>query len=162
MLNASINQFDLSGRLQHKLSAERFTHFPITDLTTMITPTLSLIPTTDSPWKITANEGRILPFTDYREEVVELWDNVLAEQTGEAGNFLNIQSQSLTVYPDREYAETDDKVYIDNQTGRTTAAGMKAYLDTGRFMFFSTPEDRVITIFLPAPVVPAIEADLNP
>ena len=150
MLNASIDQFDVDGRLQHKLSAERFTHFPITDLTTMKSPTLSLTPTADNPWEITASEGRILPFTDYREEVVELWDNVLARQSGQTSSFLNIQSQSLTVYPDREYAETDEKVYIDNETGRTSAAGMKAYLDTGRFMFFSTQVDRVTTIFLPA------------
>ncbi len=150
MLNASINQFDETGQLQHQIQASRFTHFPLTDLTTMFSPKVSLEDTAgDSPWEITANEGRILPPTAYREQIVELWDNVLAARSGVAGKFINIQTNSLTVYPDREYAETDQKVYIDNQTGRTTAAGMRAFLDTGKFVFFSDETDRVTTIFLP-------------
>ena len=166
MLNAEINQFDDTGHLQHTLSAVRFTHFPLTDLTTMKTPTLSLKVTEGSPWQITSREGRILPSSNYRDEVVELWDSVLAEQSGRNGRFMNIQTDSLTVYPDREYAETDEKVYIDNQAGRTTAAGMKAFLDKGRFMFYSTPKDRVITIFLPTPeptgsLVPARETEIS-
>lgn len=149
MLNAAIDQFDENGRLQHTLSAARFTHFPLTDLTTMKVPSLSL-KVDDAPWEITAREGRLLSSSDYRDEIVELWDNVLAAQSGRAGSFINIQTDSLTVYPDRDYAETDAKVYIDDATGRTTAAGMKAFFGTGKFMFYSTEKERVTTIFLPA------------
>jgi lipopolysaccharide export system protein LptC len=150
MLNASFNQFDEQGNLHHTLNAARFTHFPLTDLTTMKQPSLELEsqwPT--RPWKITADEGRILPESKYREEIVELWDNVLAAKSRGDGKFIHIQTNSLTVYPERAYAETDQKVYIDNESGRTTAAGMKAFLDTGRFIFYSTNKDRVTTIFLP-------------
>lgn len=150
MLNATIEQFDKNGSLQHRIGANRFTHFPMTDLTTMKSPTMALANANDqAPWNITAQEGRILPGSEYREEVVELWDNVLAAKTGRLGRFVNIQTDSLTIYPERDYLETDTKVFIDNETGRTTAAGMKAFLDAGRFMFFSTSSDRVTTIFLP-------------
>ena len=150
MLNATISQFDPEGELQHRIAANRFTHFPLTDLTTMKFPTLALGRARDSdPWEITSNEGRILPASDYREEIVELWSNVLASQWSNSSAFINIQTDSLTVYPERDYAETDEPVFIDNQSGRTTAAGMKAFLDTGKFMFYSTPTHRVTTIFLP-------------
>lgn len=150
MLNATISQFDVEGELQHRIAANRFTHFPLTDLTTMKFPALALGRTRKSdPWEITSSEGRILPSTDYREEIVELWSNVLASKTGSGSDFVNIQTNSLTVYPERDYAETDETVFIDNQSGRTTAAGMKAFLDTGKFMFYSTPTRRVTTIFLP-------------
>ena len=149
MLNATINQFDGEGELQHRIAANRFTHFPLTDLTTMKFPALALGRTRDSkPWEITSSEGRILPSSDYREEIVELWNNVLAAKPGSGSDFVNIQTNSLTVYPERDYAETDEAVFIDNQSGRTTAAGMKAFLDTGKFMFYSTPTHRVTTIFL--------------
>ena len=149
MLNATISQFDEEGELQHQIAANRFTHFPLTDLTTMKFPALALGRTRDSvPWEITSNEGRILPSSDYREEIVELWSDVLASKSGSGDNFVNIQTDSLTVYPERDFAETDDTVHIDNQSGRTTAAGMKAFLDTGKFMFYSTPTHRVTTIFL--------------
>jgi lipopolysaccharide export system protein LptC len=150
MLNASINQFSTEGVLTHTLSAARFTHFPLTDLTTLKSPRIELgSENTANPWRIAASEGRLLSASLYREEIVELWNNVLANQSSDSREFVQIQTNSLTVYPEREYAETDEKVYIDNQTGRTTAAGMKAFLDTGKFQFFSDGEERVITIFLP-------------
>jgi len=150
MLNATVEQFDEDGQLQHRINADRFTHFPLTDLTTMKSPTMALAHSEhSSPWNITATDGRILPGTNYREEIVELWNNVLATRGGRQGRFVNIQTDSLTIYPERDYLETDAKVLIDNETGRTTAAGMKAFLDAGRFMFYSTDGDRVTTIFLP-------------
>ena len=150
MLNASIEQFNDEGMLQHRIDADRFTHFPLTNLTTMKSPAMALAHSErQSPWNITAKEGRILPASDYREEVIELWTNVVAARSGAEGRFVNIQTDSLTIYPERDYLETDAKVFIDNETGRTTAAGMKAYLDAGRFMFYSTADDRVTTIFLP-------------
>ena len=150
MLNATISQFDSEGELQHRIAANRFTHFPLTDLTTMKFPALALGRAKGSePWEITSSEGRILASSDYREEIVELWNNVLASQMIDGSSFVNIQTNSLSVYPARDYVETDEPVFIDNQSGRTTAAGMKAFLDTGKFLFYSTPKHRVTTIFLP-------------
>ena len=149
MLNATINHFGPEGALQHRIDARRFTHFPMTDVTTMQFPALALGKTQDSdPWEITSSEGRILPSSDYREEVVELWSNVLASQSGKRNQFVTFQTNSLTVYPERDYAETDEPVFIKNQSGRTTAAAMKAFLNTGKFMFYSTPKNRVTTVFL--------------
>ncbi|MDA0979484.1 MAG: LPS export ABC transporter periplasmic protein LptC [Proteobacteria bacterium] len=148
MLNASIRQFDESGSLQHILTAGRFTHFPLTDLTTLQSPSIQLASLEDDQWEITAQEGRLLPASRYREQIVELWDNVLASRV-ESNRFISIQTSSLTVYPEREYLETDQRVFIDSQSGRTTAAGMKAFLDTNKFMFFSDNTSRVTTIFLP-------------
>ena len=150
MVNAAIRQFDETGQLQHRIEAERFTHYPLTDLTTMQQPNMSLASGSDtSAWQINSQEGRILPGTQYREEVIELWDNVLATRDTGSGDFINVSTENLTVYPSREYAETDRRVTIDNQASRTTAAGMKAYLDSGRFMFFSNSAERVVSIFLP-------------
>ena len=150
MLNATINQFGPEGELQHRIAANRFTHFPLTDVTTMKFPALKLGRTRDSDsWEITSRKGRILPSSDYREEVVELWSNVLASQSGNEIEFVTIETNNLTVYPERDYAETDEPVFIKNQSGRTTAAAMKAFLNTGKFMFYSTPEHRVTTVFLP-------------
>lgn len=150
MLNATISQFGSDGELQHRITANRFTHFPLTDLTTMKSPVLALGRTRDTnPWKITSTEGRILPASDYREEIVELWNDVLASQTGNGGAFINLRTNSLSIYPERNYAETDEQVIITNQSGRTTAIGMKAFLATGKFMFYSTSTHRVTTLFLP-------------
>ena len=149
MLNATINHFDLEGELQHRIAANRFTHFPLTDVTTMTFPALELERTRNlDAWKITSSEGRILPSSDYREEIIELWNNVSASRSGNGKDFVNIETNSLSVYPGRNYAETDEPVFIKNQSGRTKAAAMKAFLNTGKFMFYSTPTHKVTTIFM--------------
>jgi lipopolysaccharide export system protein LptC len=150
MLNAVITQFDENGDLQHTIKADRFTHFPLTDMTALKQPSMKLFPKSASiPWDIEAQNGRLLSSSDYREEVIELWDNVMAIRQKGNGEFITIQTMSLTVYPEKEYAETDRKVTIDDQSGRTTAAGMKAFFESGKYIFYSTPTERVHTIFLP-------------
>ncbi len=151
--NARVNQYDDTGRLQHQLDAHRFTHYPVTDTTTLQTPTLSLSNTSEtSPWKIVADNGRILRSTGYRDEIVEFWGQVVATREDKDGNFTYIMTESLTVHPDRKYAETDTKVMVKNQTGETSAAGIEAFFDRDRFIFHSSIEMPVTTIFRPLPL----------
>tara|TARA_R110002110_G_scaffold221031_4_gene435169 strand:- start:398 stop:1009 length:612 start_codon:yes stop_codon:yes gene_type:complete len=151
MRNATITQFTDIGDKQHRIKANRFTHFPLTDITTLKQPDMTLYgtePETD-PWDITASNGRLLPKVVFRDEIVELWDDVLAIQTDTNGNFINIRTNSLTIFPATDYAETDQRVIIDDNAGRTTAAGMKAYFEEGKFLFFSRNDERVKTILIP-------------
>ena len=55
----------------------------------------------------------------------------------------------LIVYPEKDYAETNQKVTIDNKSGRTLAGGMQAFFGQGRFIFYAYNEQRVHTILLP-------------
>ena len=149
MLNAVVTQFDDDGKLQHKISADRFTHFPLTDMTSLKLPNMKLFPGSNvAPWDIQAKNGRLLPSSDYRAEVLELWDDVRAVRQDADGNFTRINTNSLTVFPEKEYAETNRKVSIDSNTARTTAAGMKAFFESGKFNFYSSPTTRVHTVFL--------------
>ena len=150
MLNAVVTQYDNEGKLQHKIKADRFTHFPLTDMTALKQPNIQLFPKSDAvPWDIEAKNGRLLSSSDYREEVVELWGNVVAIRQKGHDEVVTIQTMNLTVYPDREYAETDRKVIIDDNSGRTTAAGMRAFFESGKYFFYSTPTERVHTTFFP-------------
>ena len=152
LVNAEVTQFDENGNLENQLTANKMTHFPLTDVTTLKTPNLKLYsgPHT-APWDIDAKNGRLLPKSPLRDESVELWDNVVADRKQADGSFVNIKSQSLTVFPKKNYAETNDKVSIDNNQGQTSAGAMRAYLDPGRYEFSSKDGQRVVTILLPTP-----------
>ena len=151
LVNASVTQYNESGKIANELVAQRMTHFPLTDVTTLKTPNLKLFSESETtPWEIVAKNGRLLPKSPLRDENVELWDNVVARRQTTDGSFINIKSQSLTVFPKKNYAETNDKVYIDNNSGQTLAGAMKAYLDPGRFEFFSRKGQRVETTLLPS------------
>ncbi len=150
MLNATITQFDVDGSLQHKIRADRFTHFPLTRVTSLIEPNLTLYSNReDEPWDIEARNGRLLTQSDYRSEAVELWQEVVARKDRPEGKFISIRTETLKVVPAREYAETNQKVSIDQHSGQTTAAGMQAYFEEGRFIFYSAPQERVHTVLLP-------------
>lgn len=151
MIGAKVTQFTREGHIKHEIHAEKMTHFPLTDVTTLKVPNLLLYSAeSQAPWDIIASDGRVLPQARLREEIVELWHQVLATREKSSGDFIYIQTESLTVYPDRDYVETIDPVLIDNSSGRTEAGGgMKAYLDTGRFEFFSKRDARVRTVIAP-------------
>lgn len=147
MANAEIVSFDESGVIQHKIRATRFTHFPVNDVTVLKDPNLDLI--SEETWNIAARNGQLLPKPPHPEQIVEFREHVVATREAAGGDFTNIQTERLVVFPERDYAETDENVYIDNASGRTSAAAMKAWLDPGRFQFFSRAEERVNTTLLP-------------
>jgi len=154
MVNAVITQFDQTGLIAHKISAERFTHFPLADITTLSVPKIVLFDESNTvPWNIESQLGRILPATSNdKQELLELWDGVSALRISpDSPDYIHIQTASLRVIPEKDYAETDQKVYIDSNTQRTSASAMKAFLKEGRFLFYGEPQERVHTILLPYP-----------
>jgi len=148
MVNARITQFDESGEIQHQLNSARFTHYPLTDITTLDSPQVILFDAEEPPWHIGSTSGRIVP-TDDQNEIVELWDEVVAQQHGENSNFIHIKTMRLTVKPASGYAETDQEVSIEDNTSLTTAASMQGFLNDGRFYFFSDDKRRVKTTIWP-------------
>jgi len=148
MVNADMRRFDKKGNIQHQLQASRFTHFPVNDITTLEDPILDLF-AKSGPWNIAARKGRLLPDARHEQELVELQEHVVAVREGGDGQFTNIQTERLLVFPEHDYAETAEKVYIDDESGRTTAAGMEAWLKTGQFHFYSGANERVSTVLQP-------------
>lgn len=153
MTGAEVIEFDTRGQVARTLAAERFTHFPLTDITTLQAPAMTLFDEAgspgDAPWQLDADLGRILPRDRHRAETIELWQSVRALQKRADGNQISIVSDSMTVVPADNYLETDDPVAIKDRDSHTTAAGMRGYLNRGRFMFYSTDDQRVQTTLLP-------------
>jgi lipopolysaccharide export system protein LptC len=149
MSNASLTQFDERGAIRHRIEASKFTHYPATDITTLMMPIITLYKKSGPPWHIKSQAGRILPGLAEKDRILELWDSVLIERTRSENEFITIRSENLTVLPEQDYAETDQTVIIDDNTGRTVASGMKAYLTPGHFIFYSTEQQRVSTVILP-------------
>jgi LPS export ABC transporter protein LptC len=163
MANALITQFDNNGRPTHRISSARFTHFPANDITTLLAPDILLFDETEPlPWNLTSQEGRILSSSALsppasgkeRDDIVELWNHVLVRKENPDGRYLYVQTESLSVFLQTDYLESDDKVLIDDNAGRTTAAGMRAHLSEGRFYLYGNDEQRVHTILLPSELAP--------
>ena len=146
-----ITQFRDTGRLKYLLRSPRIQHFEAQALTELAQPDLELHSQPDPPWRMTARSGTInnAVVDGEGEEIVFLDQDVQMEQRHEDGRAFKLRTPAITVYPDREYAETSQDVMITSHAGRTTAVGLKGNLDRGLLHLFSNAEQRVHTILLP-------------
>ena len=148
MLNAQIRRFSNNGLLDYQLSADRFTHFPLTNLTTLVMPNLVLLSKEPTPSEIKDQQGRLMSKSPFREEIVELWSDVSAYKEESSGKFIKIKTGSLSVFPDKNYAETNEKGYVTDNNDTTTAAGLRADFELNTFVFLSSESHRVNTIYI--------------
>ncbi len=152
MEDATITQYQDDGTLKYQLVSAEIRHFEADQLTRLVTPSLKLYSPGKPPWMISSAHGyirkRALP-SGGNEEVVFLRENVLLEQRYDDGQHLKLRCSSMYLYPDRQYAETDQDVMIDTEVGRTQAIGMQGDLQRGLLNLFSKSDQRVHTIVLP-------------
>jgi lipopolysaccharide export system protein LptC len=150
--NVSFNQLHADGTLHYRLRATSIRQFNSEELTRMTSPELKLLNPQEPPWDIASKLGyirtRLSPNGD-AEEVVFLREEVELIQTRADQGVVTLSSESFYIYPDRQYAETDQDVIIDTAVGRTKAAGLKADLETGVIRLSSNSNQRVHTIVLP-------------
>lgn len=148
-----ISQFDVAGRLRYQLVAEEIRHFESESLTRMMQPRISLHDGEDGAepvWRVSARVGTLhRPDESAGEESITLADEVVVEQTLRGGERVSLSTQALLLYPDRQYAETDQDVTINTHVGRTTATGLKGDLQLGTISLHSTGDRPVYTVLHP-------------
>ncbi|UVE18563.1 LPS export ABC transporter periplasmic protein LptC [Pseudomonas sp. LS44] len=132
-LNARTVQFQADGKLHYQLLGEKIEHIRATDVTMVSRPDLELYRGTPLPWHVRSERAEVSP----NGEEVELIDSVRIERTDAKGRPTVITSSRMTVFPDKEYAQTQQAVRIEAANGVTTANGMKAYLKDSRVHLLS-------------------------
>jgi len=150
--DATITQFRDTGKLKYLLNSPRIEHFRADASTRLTEPDLELYSDPDPPWRMTARKGSITNAEGLEgapEEAVFLDEQVQMAQTYPDGRSFELRTPNVTVYPDREYAETSRNVMITTHAGRTHAVGLQGDLDQGLLHLFSNAEQRVHTILLP-------------
>ena len=146
MTQASISQINEEGHLTSKISADRFTHYPLTDVTTLELPRVALYtPNLTGPWTISSTKGRLLGVSVYRKQSVELWSTVRAEKSNPDGSTTTFITDALNVYPSENVAESDSPVTIFTGDTQTQAARLRANFDQDTFLFNSNASQRVVT-----------------
>ncbi len=148
----SFHQLHEDGSLHYRLNAETIRQYEQDELTRMDIPHLHLRSKEQPPWDIYSQSGfiRKRPGSDgVPEDIVFLREKVRMVQEHPTNGTVTLRSETFYLYPDRQFAETDQDVIIDTEVGRTTAAGMVADLETGVMKLSSNPKQRVHTIVLP-------------
>jgi lipopolysaccharide export system protein LptC len=150
--DAVIRDYRETGALRYLLRSPLIEHFEGEALTHLREPDLLLHDPPEPPWQITARRGVIRNAAQGRrgvKEEVELKEDVQMLQVFDDGRRYDLRTPMITIYPDREYAETDQNVMITTHAGRTKAVGLEGSLGEGLLKMFSNDEQRVHTVILP-------------
>lgn len=131
--NAHSIQYLPDGQVQYDMTAAKVEHLKATDVALVTTPDLNLYRGTEYPWHVQSVRAEVSP----GGEQVELIDSVRIARTDAKNRNTIITSSRMTVFPQKEYAQTDQPVRIDGAGGVTTATGMKAYLKDSRMDLLS-------------------------
>lgn len=124
-----LSSLDAAGRLTNRLWAKRMLHYPHDDSTTLDAPYLELYRPDEPPWQVRAREGRI---ASGGVEIL-LEGDVDIQRAGTAAlRPAHFTTDSLRVFPEREYAETDAPVTYRSTGLVVRSLGMRAHLDRGQ------------------------------
>ncbi|HSC84358.1 MAG TPA: LPS export ABC transporter periplasmic protein LptC [Pseudomonas sp.] len=133
VINAHTVQYLEDGKLQYTMTADKLEHLKASDVSLVQKPDLQLYRGTELPWHVQSERGEVAP----QGTEVELIDKVRIARTDAKGRPIVITSSRMTVFPDKEYAQTQQAVRIEAANGVTTAQGMKAYMNDGRINLLS-------------------------
>jgi lipopolysaccharide export system protein LptC len=133
VINADTVQYQKDGKVHYRMNASKLEHVKLSDITLLTKPSMDLYRGTELPWKIRSERGEVAP----KGTEVELIDKVRVERIDAKGRPTILTTSRLTVFPEKEYAQTKQAVRIDAANGVTTAQGMKAYLNDGRMLLLS-------------------------
>lgn len=134
MVNPHIVMLGADGQPTYELTSERATHLVSDDSTRLDMPHLLFFREDEpQPWSLTATYGRVTEGGDR----VQLNENVLLEQEVAGEIPRRMTTTALTVFPPRDYAETDQSVRIEAARNVTTATGMQVHFNDGRLLLLS-------------------------
>ncbi len=133
VINPRSQQFEVDGKLSYEMQANKLEHDKRSDITRLDQPDMLLYRGQELPWHVQSLTGEVLPGGSQ----VELIDQVRVQRTDAKGRPTLLTTTRLSVFPDKEYAQTSQAVRIEAANGVTTAQGMKAYLNDGRLLLLS-------------------------
>jgi lipopolysaccharide export system protein LptC len=131
--NAHSVQYLPDGRLQYEMTSDKVEHLKATEVTLLTNPDLNMFRGTEFPWHVQSEHGEVNP--DGTQ--VELIDSVRITRFDEKNRKTLITTTRMTVFPQQQYAQTEQPVRIDGAGGVSTGKGMKAYLKESRIHLLS-------------------------
>ena len=132
-INAHSVQFLPDGKLQYDMTSDKLEHVKTSEVTQLTNPDLKMYRGTEFPWHVQSERGEVN--SDGTE--VELIDSVRISRTDEKNRPMLITTTRMTVFPEQQYAQTQQPVKIDGAGGVSTGTGMKAYLKESRIHLLS-------------------------
>lgn len=116
---------DEAGVLQHRMRAERITHFGDDDSVQLAKPRFYTYDGAEPRWEVRSEHGN----SDAEGDVVHLLGAVSMERQGDPAGALH--TRDLLLKPRQDYAETAAAVRFVDTSGEINAVGLRGHLGEG-------------------------------
>ena len=117
------------GRPRYLFYGAKLTHRPVGDVSDVELPIMQNLTPGQAPMTINAMRARIR----HAENQVDLLGKVDIYQPASAkGDSMRLNTEALTLFPDEERMQTDQKVLMTMDTATATGTGMRANNATGQ------------------------------
>lgn len=125
---------DKQGKPKIKIVTPKMVHYTKNDTTHLTMPQLTLYRKSPKPWFITSHYAKATQGIDH----VDFWENVnIHHAADEEHPATLIKTSTLTVYPNKQIAETGDFITLTQPNIVVKAKGMHADMNTGNIKLIS-------------------------
>ena len=138
---ANIINFSETGIPKSQIIGDQLFHYPGKEDSEIIKPRITLFRDAGSPVDITADHGFI---NHEGTRLLLKGHTIIKREKSSANKFSQLETPELTIWPDKDYAETDKKVKITSESTIATGVGMKAYLDTEHYLLLNNVKGKHI------------------
>jgi lipopolysaccharide export system protein LptC len=136
MLKANYYEYDTQGQLSSHMFSPKVTHQQYMNTTQYENPEVTIYSNKSITWIITADHGKSI----HGVKKVLVWGHVKfvqPELTGREPTTTIITTSSATLYPQKSFAETKQRVTITRPNAKITGKGLTADFKTGIFKLLS-------------------------
>ncbi len=133
---------DKQGKPHMKIVTPKLVHYPEKDTTQLTSPELTLYRNSLEPWFIKSRFATATDGTDY----IHFWDNVTIHHAADENNAATfIKTTTLTVFPNKKLAETNQLITLIQPNLLVKSLGMKANMNTGDIKLLSEARGEYVT-----------------
>jgi lipopolysaccharide export system protein LptC len=126
-----INQ---AGNPSLKIESPKMTHYAANDTTDIETPRITIYRQSPEPWYIHSTYAKATQGLDQ----IYFWDNVIIHHISDVSNpATTMTTTTLTVFPDKQIAQTNDHVILTQPDTTIHGTGMLANLNDGTIQLLS-------------------------
>jgi lipopolysaccharide export system protein LptC len=136
-VDAVVTDMDENGIPKRRFTAEKVLHYPNNKTSDMLRPTFTLFHPEREPWHLSSDKGRSFHGRHTSDIIrLDLWHDVVLQQI-EADATTEMHTSTIAIFPNEDFAETDQSVLFLQPGQMLTGVGMRAYFVDNALELFS-------------------------
>ncbi len=135
--NITMSEMNGQGQLQQIISAQTLAHYMPDNITDLSQVNVHLFSHEQQPdeWHLSSDKGRLF-HGEHRQDItrIDLWHHVqLLRPAHDGQTAVTIKTSTLTIFPEKEYAHTDQHTTIDEIGHHMSGDGLEIFFPTQKF-----------------------------